>query len=328
MHPHTAFALVLAAPALAGHGKHPDHDDRPSWKLDEFATITKEFKQLEKLGFPCMTQPKVAFAYSFENMVASSPAGAPSTNSVKSYVTTPYLTQAHQAFEPLFKDIIDAAVINISHEDLSRYKLVVVPGLYLLDKAGSDAIREFVAAGGTAIMTACSAKVSDNNQWHNTPLPGGLTDVFGLRTNEFYNNGSLVTKLGDEEIKGNNGWYEVLEPSTAEVLARFSNVGGNPPAITVNRFGKGRAIYIATTAQAPMMRALYRQLYPSLGLKPGPKTPDGVYAREADGRVLYVNTTGDTKEVEISGSMNGLLSGKRWSGKLRLEPLGADLLAK
>ena len=32
-----------------------DHDDRPSWKLDEFATIAAEFGKLEKLGFPRMT---------------------------------------------------------------------------------------------------------------------------------------------------------------------------------------------------------------------------------------------------------------------------------
>ena len=45
-------------------------------------------------------------------------------------------------------------------------------------------------------MTAYSAKVDENNQWYDTPLPGRLTDVFGLRTNEFYNAGDVVTKHG------------------------------------------------------------------------------------------------------------------------------------
>jgi beta-galactosidase len=76
------------------------------------------------------------------------------------------------------------------------------------------------------------------------------------------------------------------------------------------------------------MRPLYRQLYASLGIVPGPKTPDGVYARTVEGRTLYVNTTGDVKEVAIDGAMQGVLSGKRWTGTLRLEPLGVDLLAK
>ena len=303
-----------------------DHDDRPSWKLDEFATIAADFGKLEKLGFPRMTRPKVAIAYSFENVVASSPNGP--SNTVRQYITTPYLKQAHNAFEPLFKDNIDVAVINIAHEDLSRYSLVVVPGLYLLDQAGADALRKFVANGGTVIMTAYSAKVNENNQWYDTPLPGRLTDVFGLRTNEFYDAGTVMTRLGDEDLKGEIGFYEVLEPSTAEVLARFSNVDGTPPSITVNRFGKGRAIYVGTPAQPQIMRPLYRQLYASLGIEPGPKTPEGVYARAVEGRVLYVNTTGETKDVTIDGTMSGVLSGKRWTGTLRLAPLGADLLEK
>lgn len=305
-----------------------DHDDRPSWKLGEFATIAADFAKLEKLGFPRMTQPKVAFAYSFDNMQATNPVGPQATNTVKQYLTTPYMDQAHNAFAPLFKDNIDAAVINIAHEDLSRYKLVVLPGMYLLDKASTDAVRKFVGDGGTVIMTAVSAKVDGNNQWYGTPLPGGLTDVFGLRTNEFYNGGTLVTNIGGAEVKGSNGHYEVLEPSSAEVLARFSNVDGRPPSITVNQYGKGRAIYVATPAQREIMGPLYRQLYASLGIAPGPVTPDGVYAREVDGRILYVNTTGDAKDVAIDGNRSGLLTGKHWSGTLRLDPLGVDLLEK
>jgi len=73
---------------------------------------------------------------------------------------------------------------------------------------------------------------------------------------------------------------------------------------------------------------LYRQLYDSLGIAPGPRTPDGVYARVVDGRTLYVNTTGESKDVAIDGAMNGVLTGKRWSGVLRLDPLGVDLLEK
>jgi beta-galactosidase len=46
------------------------------------------------------------------------------------------------------------------------------------------------------------------------------------------------------------------------------------------------------------------------------------------GRTLYVNTTGETRDVAIGDTMNGVLSGKRWTGMLHLEPLGVDLLEK
>jgi beta-galactosidase len=76
------------------------------------------------------------------------------------------------------------------------------------------------------------------------------------------------------------------------------------------------------------MRPLYRHLYASLGLEPGPKTPEGVAARVVNGRTLYINTTGDAKDVAIDGTMSGVLSGKRWTGTLRLEPRGVELLER
>jgi beta-galactosidase len=302
-----------------------DHDDRPSWRLAEWAGIAASYAKLEKLGFPRRVEPKVAIAYSFENVHATSPNGP--TNSVRQYIKAPYLKQAHGAFEPLLKDNVDVAVIKLSYEDLTRYRLIVVPGMYLLDKASTDALRKFVADGGTVVMTAQSAKVNDHNQWHATPLPGGLTDVFGLRTNAFYD-ASGTLKIGDEEVKGTIEHYEVLEPSTAEVMARFTDLEDTPPAITVNRFGKGRAVYVATPAQPQIMRPLLRRLYAEAGIEPGPKTPDGVYARVVEGRVLYVNTNNAATEVAIDGAMKGVLSGKRFDGTLRLEPRSADLLER
>ena len=50
-----------------------DHDNTPSWKVDEFARIAAEFKELSKYGFPRYTHPQVAIAYSFDSNIASSP---------------------------------------------------------------------------------------------------------------------------------------------------------------------------------------------------------------------------------------------------------------
>ena len=82
-----------------------DHDNTPSWKLDEWGRIASEFKKLEKLGFPREVKPDVAFAYSFESRVASAPISW--SNTVKQYYTTPYLTQQHNAFAPIYNDNIE-----------------------------------------------------------------------------------------------------------------------------------------------------------------------------------------------------------------------------
>ena len=95
-------------------------------------------------GFSVRPHPPVAIAYSFESRTASNPINPSNSNSVKQYVTTPYMEQEQNAFAPLFKDNIDVAVINIGHEDLSPYKMVVVPGDYLMDQASADALRRYV----------------------------------------------------------------------------------------------------------------------------------------------------------------------------------------
>lgn len=302
-----------------------DHDDTPSWRLAEWGTMAAEFKQIQGLGFPRQLNPEIAMSYSFESRVASAPKIA--GNAVKKYYSTPYMDQKHSAFGPLYQDNMDVAIINIGHENLSRYKLLVVAGEYLMDQAATDAVRRYVSNGGTVIMTAFSDKVNETAQWYGTPLPGRLADVFGLTTKEFYQRTEPLTgTINGAEFKTSINFYEVLEPSTAKVVTRFSNVEGSPPAITVNSFGKGKAIYVATPAQQAIMQPLYRSLYAELGIVPGPKTPDGVFARAVDGRILYVNTTTEAKEIPLGGQMTGVLSGTTWKGNLHLAPYGVDLV--
>jgi len=302
-----------------------DHDNTPSWKLGEWATIASEFKTMQTLGFPRALDPQVAIAYAFESKVASNPPGP--SNTVRQYITTPYMDQEHNAFAPVYNDNIDVAVINIGHEDLSRYKMVVVPGDYVMDQASADNIRNYVKNGGTVIMTAYSAKADEHSQWFDTPLPGRLSDVFGLKTNAFYRAyGPLTGKLGGEDVKTTINFYEVLEPSTAQVLGRFDNAGGSPPIATLNHYGKGQAIYVSTPAQPSVMAPLYHSLYAGIGIQPGPRTPDGVYARTVDGRTLYVNASYGPRDVKIDGTKKGLLSGKTWSGTLHLDADGVELL--
>lgn len=304
-----------------------NHDGSPSWKVDEFARIASEFRNLQKFGFPRVTKPEVAIAYSFESCAASRPNGP--SNSARDYFKTPYEEQVRNAFEPFFTDNIDTAIVHVAHADLSRYKLLVVAADYLMDEASATAIREYVKQGGTAIMTAYSAKVDENNQWFDSPLPGRLSDVFGLHTNEFYDRGksALELEFKGKRIKTTINRYEVLELGTAEALARFTNTPEQSPAMTVNKFGKGQAIYLAVPAQGAVLGPLLRDhLYTELDVARGPITPEGVYARVVEGRTLYVNTKGEAKKIAIEGEKSGRISGKTFKRILQLDPYQAELL--
>jgi beta-galactosidase len=302
-----------------------DHDGTPSWKLSEFEQIAAEFRRLQKLGFPRFHKPEVALAYSFDSRIASNPPGPNST--VHQYYRTPYMEQVTSALRPFFEDNIDTAVINIAHDPLDSYRMLVVAGDYVMDSTSAAAIRRYVEAGGTVVMTAYSAKVDEHGQWFDTPLPGRLSDVFGLHTNAFYRSDALPQIAFDGKLlEATDRFYEVLEPATAQSLANFANTPDKSPAITLNRFGKGTAIYLATPAQSAILGSLVRSLYATLGIERGPETPAGVYARSVEGRTLYVNTTTEARDIALQGTNTGVITGRSYSGTLHLEPYGVELV--
>ena len=302
-----------------------DHDGRPSWKVGEFGRIAAEFRKLQSMGFPRYDTPQVAIALSYQTNWLTSP--PPGPNTMQEYYKANYWGQAVAAYKPLFEDNIDAAVIDIGHDRIDKYKLVILPSAYLMDRKTADAIRHYVANGGTVVMTGYSAKVDETGKWFETPLPGRLTDVFGLRTNEFYRSDApLKVRFGAEELTGTDNYYEVLEPGTATPLAMFTNTPKPSPAITINHFGKGRAIYLATAVQPAFIDPLIRSLYRELGIDRGPVTPLGVVARVVEGRTLYVNTNNAPATITIAGNRRDVQTGASYSGKIELAPYAVALV--
>lgn len=302
-----------------------DHDNTASWKLGEFGHIAADFKQMEKLGFPRYPHPEVAIAYSFDSFVDSHPNGPSSTT--LQYFKYPYADQVQGAFAPLFRENVDVNVINIGHSDLAPYKLVVVPADFVMDQASATALRGYVSAGGTIVMTAFSAKVDEHGQWFNTSLPGRLSDVFGLKTNAFYETPLAMSyHLDGVTYQTDAKFYEVLEPSTATVLATFMDPAVQSPAVTVNHFGKGQAIYVAMPSTAEVMAPVLNHLLSSQKIQRGPETPDGVYARVVGARTLYVNSTSAKQTIKIDGSWRGALSGKSVRDSVKLAPYESELL--
>jgi beta-galactosidase len=301
-----------------------DHDGTPSWKVEEFTRIATEFKQLAQYGFPRTTHPEVAIAYSFDSFIDSHPNGP--SNTTLQYFKPSYTEQVQGAFEPFFRANIDTAIINVGHESLAPYKLIVVPADYVMDAASATALREYVSNGGTVLMTAFSAKVDEHGQWFDTPLPGRLSDVFGLKTNAFYDVPALTLALDGKSVDLNVRRYEVLEPSTANVLATFTNIADHSPALTINKFGRGNALYLATESNPSAIGTVLGRLLQLAAIQRGPSTPDGVYARVVEGRTLYVNTTEEPKKITIEGSKRGILTKRVYEGSFVLGPFEADLV--
>jgi beta-galactosidase len=316
-----------------------DHDGIPGWKYEEFKQIAEDFNLLKERGFPRRTEPEIAIAYSYESLKVM--AGN------RSFYKTDYTEQVLQAYEALTSANIDCNIVNLRNLK-KNYKILIVPGHAVMDQASAATIRSFVENGGTVVMTAYSAKVNDNNRVFDTTLPGGLSDVFGIRAGAFTrtrshtpieNAGGLektelhlerekpIISLGGREYQPDINYYEILEAHPAEIAAAFTNTLENSPAVTRNRYGKGEAIYVAIPANTNFLRTLLETLYPALGIETGPVTPPGVVARNLeDGAVIYVNTTGKEQTMNLDKPASGFLSGQRYESSLTLGAYDVELL--
>ncbi|MNB94907.1 Beta-galactosidase BgaA [compost metagenome] len=314
-----------------------DHDGQPGRKLDEFREFAREMEQLTPIGLPYLPQPEIAMAYSFESFRVS--------ENSKAYYKTAYLEQIMQTFLALSEDNVAFNIVDLRNIE-KNYKMLLVPGHCIMDEASASAIRKFVQEGGTVIMTAYSAKVDEHNRVFSTTMPGRLSDVFGIRANAFENaayhysdsnEGGLQKqklnirretpniKMNDRILDYRVDYYEILELTSAEVLATFTNLDQELPAVSINAYGKGKAVYVAVPAQFELMQELLSHFYAQLGVEKGPETPLGVSARQIGNHVIYVNTTADEQHVFLKVPGEGLLTGKLYETSLELAPYGVEV---
>lgn len=159
-------------------------------------------------------------------------------------------------------------------DDYSPYKLLVVPmGMWISPKS-VEKLRRYVRNGGTLIADAMFGEYDHQLLWSKA-VPGfGLDDVFGCRRANVRSHPKVGQFAVDTErpvthtILGRefrSAWYEEwLEPTTADVIGEWPN---GAPAVTINRYGKGKAVYIGSSAtlayshnEHPALLELFRTL--------------------------------------------------------------------
>jgi len=133
---------------------------------------------------------------------------------------------------------------------------------------------------------------------------------------------SVLISLYEKTEKASIDSYEVLEPRTANTLVQFTNTPEKSPAITVNNYGKGRAIYVAVPAQMAILSPLVRSLNAPLAIGKGPETPSGVYARED----AVCQHDGRGENSADSRTQARVVSGEAYERVIRLKPYDVGLV--
>jgi beta-galactosidase len=219
-------------------------------------------------------------------------------------------------------------------EDLSRYKLVVAPSLQLLAAGEADLLKLYVQNGGTLVTTCNTGLVDEHHIAPDTGFPHDLTDLFGMEVLEFdplpppeENHLSLKGPITTSHLHPAKLWCDIIEAKGCQVLGTYTkDFYAGRPAITMNHFGSGKAIYIGTVSHQPFYYDLIIWLRQLCGLFPLLKVPDTVEVslREKENTRIFFLLNHQNSPVRISffKPMHDFLTGKTYTGTYDLPAHG------
>lgn len=229
--------------------------------------------------------------------------------------------------------------------DLSRYKLVVAPQLWMLAPGVAERIRAFVAAGGTFVATYYTGYCDQSNRCFTGGFPGdGLMSVLGIWNEETdWLPDGVGRRVG---ARAEAAALRLAASYTAERLCAVVHLQGatalldyaedfyaGSPALTRHSFGQGTAYYQAAAMGPVFLRDFYAALTEELGLHQalGQELPAGLTVQRrasASHDYLFLQNFGpeDRNLALPAAGYFDLLSQTPVGDRLPLEAWGSTVL--
>jgi beta-galactosidase len=218
--------------------------------------------------------------------------------------------------------------------DLSHYRLVVAPALYVTDPTLVNKLHAFVQNGGTLILTFRSGVKDEHNVVTDQTLPGPFAEIAGVAIHEFdpqVNEEQEIVGPGDSNFPART-WSDILDPSTAIALATYGKgYYAGKAAVTENHAGKGRVYYVGTESKSQLFydRLLARVARESR-VAINSKIPEGVEVavREKAGKkiIFVLNYNSMEQIVPLDEAYQNALTGKMEPMDLRIPPYEVEVL--
>jgi beta-galactosidase len=320
------------------HGAVVDHVGHENRRV--FRDVAEVGRALEKLDDVVGTtvHPDVAIIYDWENNWAMTDAQGPRRGDKG------YLEACKRHYRQLWERGIPADIIDMD-QDLSSYKLVIAPMLYMLRPGVAERVTAFVEEGGTFVTTYWTGIVDENDLCHLGGFPGPLRPLLGIWAEEIdglYEGDTNGIAPNPDVDLNLSGEYEARElcalihAETAEVLATYQkDFYAGRPALTVNAYGKGQAYYIASRNDDRFLSDFYGSLTKSLGVMRAldMDLPMGVTAQlRTDGEqrfVFLMNFKPETINVDLGQlAFTDKLTGAPVSGRVAMDPYGVMVLVE
>jgi beta-galactosidase len=151
-------------------------------------------------------------------------------------------------YRGLYKLNVGVDFIFPDSTNLSNYKVIVVPPLYIASDDLLNKLADYVHQGGHVVMAFKSGFCNEYSTVRWSMAPGPLRKAAGFRYQEFSNLRQPVALKGDPFQAGADNrvsdWAEMLILEGAQPLAYYDHpFFGKYPAIARNHFGAGTLTY-------------------------------------------------------------------------------------
>ena len=162
---------------------------------------------------------------------------------------------------------VDVAVTH-PRRDLSAYKVVFAPALYLVDDALAEHLEAYVAGGGHLVVGPRSGAKTMSNLAQ-APAPGPLSELMGVNIRHMDALRPGITE--HVEFGGERHayavWADLLTPTTAEVLAVYETPAyAGTAAVTRQVSGAGHCVTLGMWGTVETNQKLFEGLLETAGI--------------------------------------------------------------
>ncbi|MFB5309228.1 beta-galactosidase [Enterococcus casseliflavus] len=242
--------------------EHVGHEDTRVFR--ETAALGAELAQLSDI-IGTQTQAQVAVIFDWDNYWALEYTSGPT-------VDLKYVEQIHRYYRYFYEQNIAVDLVPVD-ADLSKYKLVAAPVLYMIKEGMQERLTDFVMQGGALLTTYMSGIVDQSDNVHLGGYPGPLRKLAGIWVEEIdalapeQSNG---VSLVNEELTGTSNLVsDLIHLENAEALAHYtSNFYAGMPAVTKNTFGDGTVYYFGGQLEDQLQDQLFKTIVKETDITP------------------------------------------------------------
>ena len=242
--------------------EHVGHEDTRVFR--ETAALGAELAQLSDI-IGTQTQAQVAVIFDWDNYWALEYTSGPT-------VDLKYVEQIHRYYRYFYEQNIAVDLVPVD-ADLSKYKLVAAPVLYMIKEGMQERLTDFVMQGGALLTTYMSGIVDQSDNVHLGGYPGPLRELAGIWVEEIdalapeQSNG---VSLVNEDLTGTSNLVsDLIHLENAEALAHYtSNFYAGMPAVTKNTFGDGTVYYFGGQLEDQLQDQLFKTIVEESDITP------------------------------------------------------------